>query len=109
MLVGDISLETVTLSSNSLICPARTKSAEGTADVLLDGAVLDGGIALGGGDGRVAEDALDDWERDSTGKEQGSAGMSCAVHGDVLSDAGTCKGMREQPVGLGVGEEVKWW
>ena len=35
------------------ICPARTKSSERTADVVLDGAVLNGGISLGGGDGGV--------------------------------------------------------
>ena len=42
------------------ICPASTKSAEGPANVVFDGGVGYGGVALGGDDGGVAENALDD-------------------------------------------------
>ena len=46
---------------------------------------------------------LDDWKGDTTGDKQRGAGVSGAVHGDVLSDAGTVKRMGEQAVGLSIG------
>lgn len=59
---------------------------------MLNCAVLNCRIALGGGDGGMAEDALDDGKWNATGKEQGGTGMAGTVHGDVFADAGTGKG-----------------
>ena len=54
VIVAGSSTETFSIfSSTSAICPARTKSSECAADVVLDGAVSDAGVSLGGGDGGV--------------------------------------------------------